>query len=210
MPVNASLFAALVRGSDNVTAQTLTQLYCQLVAYLIRRQLYRMGLKHLAKKKSLFRLHPDVKDCFFRIGELAYLGIYKRELICTKDIPLKVDKVEKSCQCLGLAEEHIKKDQLGGITRVWTFVHLTMQEFVGAFWLYSCSWRDQCLSTRYIVNTNDTFVTFKMTLRFLCGLLSDTAMDVLSLVYRYLPPSPTDMQDMPMKDQFRYPDYHFY
>ena len=45
-----------------------------------------------------------------------------------------------------------------------------------------------------------------MTLRFLCGLLSDTAIDVLSLAYRYLPPSTIDIQDMPMRDQFRYPD----
>ena len=203
IPVNASLFAALVRGSDDITAHTLTNIYSELVAYLIRRQLNRMGLEHMTSK-SIFNLNPNVQDCLFNIGELAYLGIYSRELICTKDIRITVDKAEKSCQCLGLAEEHIKKDELGQLTCVWSFAHLTIQEYIGAFWLYSCSWRDQCLSTRYIVNTDETFVTFKMNFRFLCGLLSNSAGDVLSILYRCLPTSPIPMENMTMKCQLKY------
>ena len=208
IPVNASLFAALVRGSDNITAHTLTNLYSELIAYLIRRQLNRMGLEHMSAK-SLFTLDPNVQECLFTIGELAYLGIYSRELICTKDILLTVDKEEKSCQCLGLAEEHIRKDHLGRIMRVWSFAHLTIQEFIGAFWLFSCSWRDQCLSTRYVVNTEDTFVMFKMNFRFLCGLLSNSARNVLSILYRHLPTLPISMENMPMKYQLKY-EYSIY
>ena len=203
IPVNASLFAALVRGTDNITAHTLTNLYSELIAYLIRRQLNRMGLERMSTK-SLFTQVPNVKECLFKIGELAYLGIYSRELICTKDILITIDKEEKSCQCLGLAEEHIRKDQLGRIMRVWSFAHLTIQEFIGAFWLFSCSWRDQCLSTRYIVNTEETFVMFKMNFRFLCGLLSDSARNVLSILYQYLPALPIPMEIMPMKVQLKY------
>ena len=153
IPVNASLFAALIRGTEDITAFTLTRLYSELITYLIRRQLFRMKLKEWSKKTTLFLLPPPVLDCLFRIGEVAYMGVSFRELTSSKDILLKIGKVEKSCQCLGLAEEHIKRDNFGRIIRVWSFCHLTIQEFVGAAWLSLSSWGDQCLSTRYIVNS---------------------------------------------------------
>ena len=203
IPVNASLFAALVRGSDEVSAHTLTHLYTELVTYLIRRQLIRMGLKELAKKKPLFQLNPTVLECLHRIGEMAYLGVYHRELISSKDILLKVGKVEKACHCLGLAEEHIKKDELGRVTRVWSFAHLTLQEFVGAIWLRMSSRSDQCLSTRFIVHSSVNFSMFKMVIRFVCGLLSaDTVFPVLYILYKFLPTPTVSMQHMPMKYQF--------
>ena len=199
IPVNASLFAALVRGSDDVTAYTLTHLYTELVTYLIRRQLFRMRLKELAKKKRLFQLDPTVLDCLYRIGELAYLGVYGRDLISSKDVLLKVDKVEKSCQCLGLAEEHVRKDDLGRMSRVWSFAHLTIQEFVSAIWLSVSSRGDQCLSTRYIVSSNANFSIFRMVFRFLCGLLSsDSVFPVHYILYKYLPTHPVSMDQMPM------------
>ena len=205
VPVNASLFAALIRENDNVSAFTLTLLYTELISYLIRRQLSRMNLKHLAKKQKLFpQMHPDVVDCLHRIGEVAYLGVSSRELTSTKDILLKVDGVDQACQCLGLAEEHIKKLPHGKVVRVWCFSHLTIQEYVGAYWLRNCSWRDQCLSIRYIVNSNDNFSMFKMVVRFLCGLLSGDAELNLSILYKFLPTNTVDMTQMPTVWQLNY------
>ena len=204
VPVNASLFAALVRENDNVSAFTLTLLYTELISYLIRRQLSRMNLKHLAKKQLFPQMHPDVVDCLHRIGEVAYLGVSSRELTSTKDILLNVDGVDEACQCLGLAEEHIKKLSYGKVVRVWCFSHLTIQEFVGANWLRNCSWRDQCLSTRYIVNSDDNFSVFKMVVRFVCGLLSDDADLILSILFKFLPTKTFDMIQMPMLWQLNY------
>ena len=204
VPVNASLFAALVRGNDNVSAFTLTLLYTELISYLIRRQLSRMNLKHLAKKQLFPRMHPDVVDCLHRIGEVAYLGVSSRELTSTKDILLNVDGVDQACQCLGLAEEHIKKLPHGKVVRVWCFSHLTIEEFVGANWLRNCSWRDQCLSTRYIVNSDDNFSVFKMVVRFLCGLLCKEADLILSILFKFVPTTPISMLHMPMLYQLYY------
>ena len=204
VPVNASLFAALVRGNDNVSAFTLTLLYTELISYLIRRQLSRMNLKHLAKKQLFPQMHPDVVDCLHRIGEVAYLGVSSRELTSTKDILLNVDGVDQACQCLGLAEEHIKKLPHGKVVRVWCFSHLTIEEFVGANWLRNCSWRDQCLSTRYIVNSDDNFSVFKMVVRFLCGLLCAEADLILSILFKFVPTTPISMLHMPMLYQFNY------
>ena len=204
VPVNASLFAALVRGNDNVSAFTLTLLYTELISYLIRRQLSRMNLKHLAKKQLFPQMHPDVVDCLHRIGEVAYLGVSSRELTSTKDILLNVDGVDQACQCLGLAEEHIKKLPHGKVVRVWCFSHLTIEEFVGANWLRNCSWRDQCLSTRYIVNSDDNFSVFKMVVRFLCGLLCAEADLILSILFKFLPTTPISMLHIPMLCQLNY------
>ena len=203
IPVNASLFAALIRGTEDITAFTLTQLYSELITYLVRRQLFRMNLKEWSKKTTLFLLPPPVLDCLFRIGEVAYMGVSFRELTSSTDILLKIGKVEKPCYCLGLAEEHIKKDTFGRFIRVWSFCHLTIQEFVGATWLSLCSWGDQCLSTRYIVNSESSFAVFKMSIRFLCGLLSNKANRVMFILFKYQTTNPILIQRISMMHQFR-------
>ena len=210
IPVNASLFAALIRGTEDITAFTLTQLYSELITYLVRRQLFRMNLKEWSKKTTLFLLPPPVLDCLFRIGEVAYMGVSFRELTSSKDILLKIGKVEKPCQCLGLAEEHIKRDNFGRIIRVWSFCHLTIQEFVGAIWLSLSSWGDQCLSTRYIVNSESSFAVFKMTIRFLCGLLSNKANRVMFILFKYQTTTPIPLTHIPMMHQIEHYDTSLY
>ena len=45
IPMNASLFAALLKGEDSASINTTTKLYQELTLYLIRRELSRMGHK---------------------------------------------------------------------------------------------------------------------------------------------------------------------
>ena len=53
------------------------------------------------------------------------------------------------------------------------------------------------------------FSLFRMVVRFLCGLQSDKAAAVLSIIYRYLTPQPIQLIDMPMSYQLKYePLYH--
>ena len=190
-----------------MSAQTLTQLYTQLSVYLIRRQLYRMGLQIMGKKSpTLSLMHPDVVVCLRSIGEIAYQGLYFRKLTSSASVTLRVDKELRECQCLGLVLEHLQKDSMGVVTKVWSFAHLTMQEFIGAFWLSECSWGDQCASVRYIVNSSDNFNLFRMMVRFLCGLLSDSGLRVLYILYKYYPNTPVAMTNMPMCFQFNYPE----
>ena len=84
-----------------------------------------------------------------------------------------------------------------------------MQEFVSALWLEHTTWTEQCYSVRYISNSMTNFSLFRMVVRFLCGLLSDKAAAVLSIIYRYLTPQPIQLIDMPMCYQLKYePLYH--
>ena len=209
IPVNASLFAALLKGDESTSINTLTKLYYELTLYMIRRELSRMGLKEFSRVAQISYLHEDIRDCLYKIGFIAFLGVANRDLASEETVPLIMGQEEYACQCLGLAHEHYRKESIGLMKKVWTFVHLTMQEFVSALWLEHTTWTEQCYSVRYISNSMTNFSLFRMVVRFLCGLLSDKAAAVLSIIYRYLTPQPIQLIDMPMSYQLKYWDlYH--
>ena len=209
IPVNASLFAALLKGEESTSINTLTKLYNELTLYMIRRELSRMGLKEFSRVAQISYLHEDILDCLYKIEFIAFLGVANRDLTSEENVPLIMGQEEYACQCLGLAHEHYRKESIGLMKKVWTFVHLTMQEFVAALWLEHTTWTEQCYSVRYISNSMTNFSLFRMVVRFLCGLLSDKAAAILSIIYRNLTPQPIQLIDMPMTYQLKYwPLYH--
>ena len=201
IPVNASLFAALLKD-ESVSIHTLTQLYDELTCYLIRRQLCRMGLEELAVVTNIQLFHPCVKDCLHSIGQIALGGVYRRELTSTDKVSLTIDHVETESHCLGLAHEFHKKEAVGVVTKVWGFAHLTMQEFTSAVFLRSTSWTDQCMSIRFVADSDEHFSIFRMVVRFLCGLITERSAAILTILYRKL--IPRTIQELPMYYQLEY------
>ena len=201
IPVNASLFAALLRD-ESVSIHTLTQLYDELTCYLIRRQLCRMGLEELAEVTNIQLFHPCVKDCLHSIGLIALGGVYRRELTSTDKVSLTIDHVETESHCLGLAHEFHKREAVGVVTKVWGFAHLTMQEFTSASFLRSTSWTDQCMSIRFVADTDEHFSIFRMVVIFLCGIITERSAAILTILYWKL--IPRTIQDLPMYHQLEY------
>ena len=201
IPVNASLFAALLKD-ESVSIHTLTQLYDELTCYLIRRQLCRMGLEELAEVTNIQLFHPCVKDCLHSIGLIALGGVYRRELTSTDKVSLTIDHVETESHCLGLAHEFHKREAVGVVTKVWGFAHLTMQEFTSAVFLRSTSWTDQCMSIRFVADSDEHFSIFRMVVRFLCGLITERSAAILTVLYRKL--IPQAIQELPMYYQLEY------
>ena len=204
IPVIASLFAALLKGEDSTAINTLTKIYLQLILYLIRRQLIRMKLAEFSKVKEISSLHPDILECLHKIGFIAYLGVANRELASSENVPLYIGKEEYSSQCLGLAHEHYKYESVGIITKVWTFAHLTMQEFTATIWLTTTHWTNQCLSVRYISHTEETLSPFKMVLRFLCGIQQEESAALLTIMYKFQTHETTHVIGLPMIHQLLY------
>ena len=204
IPVNASLFAALLKGDESTSINTLTKLYNELTLYMIRRELSRMELKEFSRVAQISYLHEDILDCLYKIAFIAFLGVANRDLASEENVHLIMGHEEYACQCLGLAHEHYRKESIGLMKKVWTFAHLTIQEFVSALWLEHTTWTEQCYSVRYISNSMSNFSLFRMVVRFLCGLLSDKAAAVLSIIYRYLTPQPIQLINMPMSYQLKY------
>ena len=201
IPVNASLFAALLKD-ESVSIHTLTQLYDELTCYLIRRQLCRMGLEELAEVTNIQLFHPCVKDSLHSIGLIALGGVYRRELTSTDKVSLTIDHVETESHCLGLAHEFHKREAVGVVTKVWGFAHLTMQEFTSAVFLRSTSWTDQCMSVRFVADSDEHFSIFRMVVRFLCGLLTERSAAILTVLYKKL--IPQTIQKLPMYHQLEY------
>ena len=203
IPVNASLFAALLKD-ESVSIHTLTQLYDELTCYLIRRQLCRMGLEELAEVSNIQLFHSCVKDCLHSIGLIALGGVYRRELTSTDKVSLTIDHVETESHCLGLAHEFHKREAVGVVTKVWGFAHLTMQEFTSAVFLRSTSWTDQCMSIRFVADSDEHFSIFRMVVRFLCGLVTERSAAILTVLYKKL--IPQTIQELPMYHQLEYDD----
>ena len=204
IPVNASLFAALINGQDSTAINTLTNMYYELTLYMIRRELTRMGLKEFSRVERISYLHTDIQECLKGIGFIAFLGVANRDLASEENVPLIMGQEEYPSSCLGLAHEHYRSTSVGLVTKVWTFAHLTMQEFTAAHWLSNTTWTEQCYSIRYISHSSDNFSLFRMVVRFICGLLSERAAAVLTIMHRHLTPQPIILIDMPMTYQLRY------
>ena len=72
IPVNASLFAALLKD-ESVSIHTLTQLYDELTCYLIRA--VQNGMEELAEVTNIQLFYPSVKYCLHSIGLIALGGV---------------------------------------------------------------------------------------------------------------------------------------
>ena len=92
VPVNASLFSALFNDTEDILAQTITDVYQELITYMVRRQLSRMGIKRYTGLSHISGFASEIKDCISVIGQEAYKGIYDRELVCKENTTLCLGK----------------------------------------------------------------------------------------------------------------------
>ena len=85
----------------------------------------------------------QVINSSFIIGLEANQGIFERELTSDKNISITVD--DKDSKRLGLMQVHMKVARFGVRVKVWTFQHLTIQEYMAAVSICNNSWTNQCL-----------------------------------------------------------------
>ena len=204
VPVNASLFTALFNQSDSILSHTLSDIYSQLIVYLIRRQLSRMDLKEYIDVFNMSDFHPGIRKCILKIGREANQGIFDRDLTSDKNIPLKIEDKFYPGERLGLMQSHIKVVSFGVRVKVWTFQHLTIQEFMAALSICNNSWTNQCFIIRYFTASTKYLSRYKMVIRFLCGILQQNAGCITPILMRHALPRPIQLHGLPMVKQLYY------
>ena len=207
VPVNASLFSSLFNETTNILSQTLTNLYTELIIYIIRRQLSRMGLKRLTRVHRMSQFHPSIWKCISDIAYEAYEGIFHRELSSREeDMSIRIDESEYATERLGLMQLHVKVLKLGQKVNVWTFAHLTLQEYMAAVYLGDINWLQECVIMRFLVSSESVFAMYKMVVRFLCGILGDRAACLIPIICNNLIPDTMSLVEVPMLHQLYYFD----
>ena len=204
IPVNASLFTALFNNSNSILTQTLSHLYTQLIVYMIRRQLIRIGLKKYSKVLNMSDFHPAIRKSIYAIGLEANLGIFHRALTSEKYIPLVIENEVYRSERLGLMQAHVKVVSFGVRVKVWTFQHLTIQEYMAAVSICGNSWTNQCFIIRYFTTSAKYLSMYKMVVRFIAGILMKDAGYITPVLCRHALPVPLQLHDAPMFYQLYY------
>ena len=107
VPVNASLFSALFNDTEDILAQKITDVYQELISYMVRRQLSRMGIKRYTKVSHISDFSPKIMNCISVIGGEAYRGIYDRtRMFC--QLAFDFDKFRIQC----LIQSNSARDQV--------------------------------------------------------------------------------------------------
>ena len=204
VPVNASLFSALFNATESILTQTLSHLYTQLIVYIVRRQLSRMELKEQSKILVMSKFHPAIRDCINTIGLEANQGIFERELTSEKNISLTIDDKVYDSERLGLMQVHMKVVRFGVRVKVWTFQHLTIQEYMAAVSMCNNSWTNQCFILRYLTSSVQYLSMYKMVIRFMGGILRQDAGRMTPILCRHTLPKPLSLRDAAMQSQLYY------
>ena len=190
LPVHASMICFLYSKLGDNIPQTETKIYESFTRFTLLRKLNRENSQH-KKIDSLQILTGQVKENFNNICKLAFdMTINSKQAILQSQtqFPLTISGSDKSS--LGLVTVD-STAELFGIEDLYTFLHLTYQEYLTAFYLAGLEDEEQVIST-----TKDKQANLQMVWKFYSGMVQFKA---LSLVLNYIM-STTDL-DMLYKIQ---------
>ena len=138
IPVNCAIIAQVykdIRKSRELMPKTMTQLYTTLTLVLIRRHMISSGKwdKHSKVPSSLKDLPESVSIDLKRVSELAYSGLFKKHV----QLVFTDSDVGEGFQHLGLMNAVKEMYVCEGAATSYSFLHLSIQEFLAA-WYVSC------------------------------------------------------------------------
>ena len=190
LPVHAAMICFLYSKLGETIPQTETKIYESFTRFTLLRKLNREDPQHL-RINTLLCLTGDIKEYFSNICKLAFdMIIHSKQAILQSQtqFPLSTPGSDKSS--LGLVTIDNTAD-LFGMEDLYTFLHLTFQEYLAAFYLAGLEDEEQVMS-----KTKDKQANLQMVWKFYCGMVQFKAH---SLVLNYIM-STTDL-DMLYKIQ---------
>ena len=176
LPVHAAMICHLYSRLRESIPQTETKIYESFTCFTILRKLNREDQQH-QRINSLQCLTGDVKEYFSNICKLAFdMIMHSKQAILQSQtqFPLSTPGSDKSS--LGLVTIDNTAD-LFGMEDLYTFLHLTFQEYLAAVYLAGL------VEEQVISKTKDKQANMQMVWKFYCGMVQFKAH---SLVLNYI------------------------
>ena len=162
-PLNSAIVVEVYQEASELgkpIPHTQTQLYTELTLYLLSRYLSAAGnllARRLPDRLEDISHDSDLYQQLKELGKLAFEGIVRNEIIF-KQLP-------EGCSDLGLLVEHralyTRKE-----SKNYNFFHLTLQEYLGAFYISQLSANEQ----RTLFIEHQKFKQLRVVWRFVAGL----------------------------------------
>ena len=131
IPVNCAILARVykdMRRNVKRMPKTMTQLYKVLVSVLIKRDMIKRGKWDEDTPVPSFEHLPEKVPELKRVCRLAYDGLFKEEV----QLKFTDSDTGEDFQHLGLLREAKERDLMGVDTSYYSFLHLSIQEFLAA------------------------------------------------------------------------------
>ena len=163
LPVHAAMICFLYSKLGENIPQTETKIYESFTRFTLLRKLNREDPQY-RRINSLQCLTGDVKEYFSNICKLAFeMIMHSKQVVLQSQtrFPLSTPRSDKSS--LGLVTIDNTAD-LFGMEDLYTFLHLTFQEYLAAFYLAGLEDEDQVIS-----KTKDKQANLQMVWKFYCG-----------------------------------------
>ena len=136
LPVHASIICFLFNHQKGNIPSTQTEIYQEFIRSTILRHLRRQNLE--AQVRSLKKLRGNTKNHFNKLSQLAYsMTINKKQVATPEIMDDELNEYVSSNSdewCLGLVTSN-RISELFGFTKTYSFLHLTIQEFLTAYYI---------------------------------------------------------------------------
>ena len=171
IPLNSAIVVEVYRNSrkdKTLVPKTMTELYSSLVRSLLLRHLLdhsEHGKRRNWRVRSFSDLPQDVYQQLCELGRIAYEGIHHGQQVIFSDLP-------EYFEHLGMMQCVLELYVDEGVTVSYSFLHLTIQEYLAAYHLSQQPLKQQIEHFRnFCTNkTEEMNRHFHMMLRFLSGI----------------------------------------
>ena len=177
LPVHAAMICFLYSNLGENIPQTETKIYESFTCFTLLRKVNCEKSQH-KKIDLLLSLTGDIEEYFNNICKLAFdMTIHSKQVVLQSQtqFPLPISGSDKSS--LGLVTVD-STAELFGIEDLYTFLHLTFQEYLAAFYLAGLEDEKQVIS-----KTKEKQANLQMVWKFYCGMVQFKAH---SLILSYI------------------------
>ena len=166
LPIHISMVCFLYNMLTKDLPETETEIYSVFTKFAVLRMLYRYNSKSEVRLETLDDLSPFHKYRYLEVCELAFrMTLSTKQVMRQAEIKSLLATIEEK-ELFGL----ITVDNIAtmcGFQDVYTFLHLTFQEFLAAYYISSLEEKEQMA----IIQEHGKAMQMKQVWKFYCGLV---------------------------------------